>query len=316
MILSICASLTTTVAALSLPPIPPIAPLWPAAGALRTSPIRASAAAAAFAAAQTNTELKLELLTLGASLDRGQSYNPTSSDAYKERMIIATDVIERLCAASPPLPTSLDALDGEWELVFTNVAHGIFRSSPFFLAIQEAYAREGAAEKATLFFKLHELQTCSWGVSKIGRVAQTIDASAGMLYSEFDTNLLSLTVIPLLGFWKVAGPHVPAYRLAPQRLHLRSHLPPPLAAVAADVWRLCDNRVNGGAQRRRDRDGGGLHNLTAGPRPLRATAAPRRGWLQDCRPHLEPARPRWGGVEAAALEQGHRPKVLCQAGLL
>ena len=102
--------------------------------------------------------------------------------------------------------------------MFTNVAHGIFRSSPFFLAIQEAYAREGAPEKATLFFKLHELQTCSWGVSKIGRVAQTIDSSAGMLYSEFDTNLLSLTVIPILGFWKVTWPAWPTQLLCgPER---------------------------------------------------------------------------------------------------
>ena len=60
-----------------------------------------------------------------------------------------------------------------------------------------------APEKAELFFKLHELQTCSWGISKIGRVAQTIKASEGMLYSEFDTNLLTLTTIPVLGFFKL-----------------------------------------------------------------------------------------------------------------
>lgn len=121
-------------------------------------------------------------------------------------MDIATDLVAQLIAASPPLPTSLDALDGEWELVFTDVAHGIFRSSPFFLAIQQAYAENAnppAPEKAELFFKLHELQTCSWGVSKIGRVAQTIKSSEGMLYSEFDTNLLSLTTIPIIGFWKL-----------------------------------------------------------------------------------------------------------------
>ena len=91
---------------------------------------------------------------------------------------------------------ALSELDGEWELVFTSVAHGIFRSSPFFLAIREAYARDGEPDKAELFFKLHELQTCSWGISKIGRVAQLIDSSKGYLYSEFDTNLLSLTTIP------------------------------------------------------------------------------------------------------------------------
>ena len=91
-------------------------------------------------------------------------------------------MIEELIAASPPLPTELSALDGEWELAFTNVAHGIFRSSPFFLAIEDAYTRAGAPDKAQLFFKLHELQTCSWGISKIGRVAQRIDASEGLLY--------------------------------------------------------------------------------------------------------------------------------------
>lgn len=154
-------------------------------------------------ATAVNTELKLQILQLAAALDRGQSYNPTSSDAYEERMAIMTRKLEELIAASPPLPTTLDDLAGEWELVFTNVKHGIFRSSPFFLAIQEAYASAGEPDKAELFFKLHELQTCSWGVSKIGRVAQTIDASTGMLYSEFDTNLLSLTVIPVLGWFKL-----------------------------------------------------------------------------------------------------------------
>ena len=167
--------------------------------------MRAASTVAAPVLTQTgvNTELKMKILISAAALDRGQSYNPTSSDAYRERMDITTSLMRELIAASPPLPTNLAALDGEWELVFTNVAHGIFRSSPFFLAIQEAYANAGAPDKAELFFKLHELQTCSWGVSKIGRVAQTIDAATGRLYSEFDTNLLSLTVIPILGWFKL-----------------------------------------------------------------------------------------------------------------
>jgi len=174
--------------------------------ALPRATVRATAVApsrAVFQNTGTNTELKMQLITLAAALDRGQSYNPTSSDAYKQRMGIASSIIGELVATGPPLPTSLAAMDGEWELVFTDVNHGIFRSSPFFLAIQQAYADAGAPEKAELFFKLHELQTCSWGVSKIGRVAQTIDSAAGMLYSEFDTNLLSLTTIPLIGFWKL-----------------------------------------------------------------------------------------------------------------
>lgn len=185
--------------------------LWLATAALTASSragpalMRAASTVAAPVLTQTgvNTELKMKILISAAALDRGQSYNPTSSDAYRERMDITTSLMRELIAASPPLPTNLAALNGEWELVFTNVAHGIFRSSPFFLAIQEAYANAGAPDKAELFFKLHELQTCSWGVSKIGRVAQTIDAATGRLYSEFDTNLLSLTVIPILGWFKL-----------------------------------------------------------------------------------------------------------------
>ena len=185
--------------------------MWLATAALTASSragpalMRAASTVAAPVLTQTgvNTELKMKILISAAALDRGQSYNPTSSDAYRERMDITTSLMRELIAASPPLPTNLAALNGEWELVFTNVAHGIFRSSPFFLAIQEAYANAGAPDKAELFFKLHELQTCSWGVSKIGRVAQTIDAATGRLYSEFDTNLLSLTVIPILGWFKL-----------------------------------------------------------------------------------------------------------------
>jgi hypothetical protein len=68
----------------------------------------------------------------------------------------------------------------------------------------EKYAEEKEAfgqSKAQLFFKLHELQTCSWGVSKIGRVAQHI--TKDYLYSEFDTSIFSLTVIPILGWFKL-----------------------------------------------------------------------------------------------------------------
>ena len=158
---------------------------------------------AVFASSGVNTELKLQLLSLAAALDRGQSYNPTSSDAYKERMEVMNSVLRALIDRSPPLPSSLSEMDGEWELAFTNVAHGIFRSSPFFLAVQEAYTSAGAPDKAQPFFRLHQLQTCSWGISQIGRVSQTISAADGMLYSEFDTNLLSLTALPVIGFWKL-----------------------------------------------------------------------------------------------------------------
>ncbi|GAX23978.1 hypothetical protein FisN_26Lh037 [Fistulifera solaris] len=151
---------------------------------------------------------KVRLLQLGASLDRGQAYNPTSGDYYADRMEAATAAIRDFVQQYPKPPQSMEDLQGEWELVLSTVPHGIFRSSPFFLAIQEAYevyAEEkkmgNGMGKADLFFKLHELQTCSWGVSKVGRVAQTI--TEDYLYSEFDTSIFSLTVIPILGWFKL-----------------------------------------------------------------------------------------------------------------
>jgi hypothetical protein len=158
---------------------------------------------------RTLEQRKAELLQLGAALDRGQAYNPTSGSYYADRMEAAEQRIAALVAAHPNnVPTSLQDMLGEWELILTTVPHGIFRSSPFFLAIQQAYedyaetkTSFGGVPKAELFFKLHELQTCSWGASKIGRVAQTI--TKDRLYSEFDTSLFSLTVIPIVGWFKL-----------------------------------------------------------------------------------------------------------------
>lgn len=152
------------------------------------------------ATSESVSELKWKLLRLAAALDRGQAYNPTSGDYYAERVQAARGLIDEIVARGPPLPTDLAAIDGEWELVLSTVKHGIFRSSPFFLAVQEAF---GDREKSDLFFKLHELQVMSWGISKVGRVAQYINSTEGKLYSEFDTSLLSLTTIPIIGFWKL-----------------------------------------------------------------------------------------------------------------
>lgn len=182
-------------------------------------------------------QLKIQLLQLGAALDRGQAYNPTSGSYYEENMNVARSKIGKLLdeaaaaaaqaeggngsnddddgndenAAVVPatVPKSLEEMSGEWELVLSTVPHGIFRSSPFFLAIQESYefaetkTFEDGTSKPGLFFKLHELQTCSWGASKVGRIAQHIDASSKYLYSTFDTSLFSLTVIPILGWFKL-----------------------------------------------------------------------------------------------------------------
>ena len=153
---------------------------------------------------------KASILQVGAALDRGQSYNPTSGEYYGDRMEVARDLVAAFVDAYPDnVPATLKDIEGEWELVFSTVPHGIFRSSPFFLAIQESY-EEYAEEKesfgmrkADLFFKLHELQTCSWGASKIGRVAQFVSPDSGYLYSEFDTSIFSLTVIPILGWFKL-----------------------------------------------------------------------------------------------------------------
>ena len=99
--------------------------------------------------------LKIQLLQLGAALDRGQAYNPTSGSYYEENMNVARQKIEQLLdqaaataatatavatdaasAATSTVPNSLEDIDGEWELILSTVPHGIFRSSPFFLAIQ------------------------------------------------------------------------------------------------------------------------------------------------------------------------------------
>mmetsp|Transcript_66728 Transcript_66728/g.118024 ORF Transcript_66728/g.118024 Transcript_66728/m.118024 type:complete len:313 (+) Transcript_66728:45-983(+) len=148
----------------------------------------------------SRSQLKWKLLRMSAALDRGQAYNPTSGEYYADRLEVARGILEELVQKSPSLPANLSEIDGEWELIFSTVKHGIFRSSPFFLAVQEAF---GAREKSDLFFKLHELQVMSWGASKVGRVAQYINSTEGRLYSEFDTSLLSMTVIPILGFWKL-----------------------------------------------------------------------------------------------------------------
>jgi hypothetical protein len=87
--------------------------------------------------------IKSQILQLGAALDRGQAYNPTSGDYYAEKMAFAKKKIESLITHpnKPTLPTSLADFAGEWELVLTTVPHGIFRSSPFFLAIQVRYRK-------------------------------------------------------------------------------------------------------------------------------------------------------------------------------
>ena len=71
-------------------------------------------------------------------------------------MLAAKKKIQDLVSRADPdvnVPKTLRDIEGEWELVLTTVPHGIFRSSPFFLAIQEAfeYAEDGSTYRGTEF---------------------------------------------------------------------------------------------------------------------------------------------------------------------
>ena len=93
---------------------------------------------------------------------------------------------------------SEEKLSGEWELIYSTVE--LFRSSPFFLAIEKALNDEF---KSNLFFKLHQLQVASFGLSTIGRIAQNIDFKKKEFISTFDTIIFGLTTIPILGWFKL-----------------------------------------------------------------------------------------------------------------
>lgn len=73
---------------------------------------------------------KAQVLQLGAALDRGQAYNPTSGPYYEDTMKAARRKIEELIgmAEASNVPTKLEEMEGEWELVLSTVPHGIFRS--------------------------------------------------------------------------------------------------------------------------------------------------------------------------------------------
>eukprot|EP00904_Undaria_pinnatifida_P004383 jgi/Undpi1/13946/HiC_scaffold_9.g03597.m1 len=155
------------------------------------------------------------------------------SNAYcgtKDDMRRLVDTLAKLEPLDKPL-TATD-LSGRWELAYTTVE--LFRASPFFQMVEAGYDNP---EKSNLFFKLHQLQTGSWGASSIGRITQTLDlidsvplsadnsggeestaaeeeggttalevtsrGSSGSLESEVDLIILPLTSIPLVGFWKL-----------------------------------------------------------------------------------------------------------------
>ncbi|CAM9457603.1 unnamed protein product [Ectocarpus fasciculatus] len=116
-------------------------------------------------------EVKSKVLQLAAAMDRGGMANPGVSNAYlgtKDDMRLLVESLAELDPVNKPLTAA--ELSGRWELVYTTVE--LFRASPFFQMVEAGY---DDPEKSNLFFKLHQLQTGSWGASKIGRVTQTLD---------------------------------------------------------------------------------------------------------------------------------------------
>ncbi|CAM9239450.1 unnamed protein product [Ectocarpus sp. 12 AP-2014] len=116
--------------------------------------------------------VKSKVLQLAAAMDRGGMANPGKcqcvSNAYlgtKDDMRLLVESLAELDPVNKPLTAS--ELSGRWELVYTTVE--LFRASPFFQMVEAGY---DDPEKSNLFFKLHQLQTGSWGASKIGRVIQ------------------------------------------------------------------------------------------------------------------------------------------------
>lgn len=115
---------------------------------------------------------------------------------------MATQTTESSDAPGRPV-ADVTLLNGDWECVMSTKQ--LFRSSPFFMAIQDAFgdAMFGERKSSEVFFRLHELQVKSWGASTVGRVAQRIDVEAGVMESYFDTILFALTVIPIIGWFKL-----------------------------------------------------------------------------------------------------------------
>ena len=159
--------------------------------------------------------VKSKILQIAALTDRGQRLNTLIAPTYQEKRTEMTALLDELAAAQSSADAVTEsALEGEWELVFSEVE--LFRSSPFFLAIEEALNNSpniptlgrwlgltDPTKKAELFFKLHQLQVLSWGTSTVGRIAQRLDFEAQTLESTFDTTIFGLTVIPILGWFKL-----------------------------------------------------------------------------------------------------------------
>ena len=141
-------------------------------------------------------KLKQEIYKLSALTDRGQRLNKLIAPIYLEKLTEINKLINNLKAYSDPISEEL--INGDWELIFSNVE--LFRSSPFFLAIENAFNNK---VKSDLFFKLHQLQVSSFGLSTIGKISQTIDFKKREFLSTFDTIIFGLTTLPIIGWFKL-----------------------------------------------------------------------------------------------------------------
>ena len=79
-------------------------------------------------------EIKSNIYKIAAVTDRGQRLNKLISPMYEEKANEMDKLIDALKDFS--FEMSEELLSGEWELIFSNVE--LFRSSPFFLAIEKA----------------------------------------------------------------------------------------------------------------------------------------------------------------------------------
>ena len=142
-------------------------------------------------------EIKKEIYKISAMTDRGQRLNKLIAPLYQEKLVEMKKLINVLEKYYPSEVTEKN-LSGEWELIFSDVE--LFRSSPFFLAIEKALNDKF---KSNLFFKLHQLQVSSFGISTVGKVSQNIDFNKKEFISTFDTTIFALTVIPIFGWFKL-----------------------------------------------------------------------------------------------------------------
>ena len=141
-------------------------------------------------------EIKEKIYKISAKTDRGQRLNKLIAPMYQENLKEIRSLTKELIAFNSEV--NEEKLNGDWELIFSDVE--LFRSSPFFLAIEKALNNQKRSE---LFFKLHQLQVCSFGLSTIGKVSQKINFTKREFISTFDTTIFGLTTIPIFGWFKL-----------------------------------------------------------------------------------------------------------------